>query len=88
MGGGEGLVPPRVAVELLDLIETPSKATMTRECASDGDAHLFYGTECSIGLQSLEPNELQRKLTEEIYTRSIYEEQALHKYSVDTPRGS
>ena len=60
---------------------------MTSECASDSDAHLFYGTECSIGLQSLEPNELQRKLTE-IHTRSIYEEQVLHTYSVDTPRGT
>ena len=44
-----------------------------------------------LGFKCLEPNELQRKLTEEIY---IYipdlstKNRVLHTYSVDTPRGT
>ena len=46
---------------------------------------LFY---CSIGLQSLEPNELVRQLIEEKVCTSNYGQQALHTYSVHKPRGA
>ena len=61
-----GKFPQKWQLEKLDLIENTKQSNTSGRCASCGEAHLFYGSECSIGLLSLEPNELCRKRTEEL----------------------
>ena len=80
---------PKVAVEYTGPDRThqerPSRDASVRAAAM---YTFFYGTECSIGLQSLEPNESVRQLTEEKVCTSNYRQQVLHTHSVDTPRGA